>query len=415
MLSRENTLKIFHDLGYGATAHDQDDGAPPDDGVPPVADCDAYGMAGEHTAASPEEHAVPLATVTPTTWKGTTAIDQRWLAHARIPGDDLTILSGNGGSGKTEISTQLLVSTAAALGDWLGCIVETGPALFLSCEEPEGNVRDRVERFCKHRGIDPHAIDQLHLHFPELDATWLASADRNGRLLKTTLFDQLERWIGTYKPVLVVIDSIAAVFDGEAIQRKQVRTFLAMLRKLARDNQVAIVLIDHPSVRGMSDGSGTANSVDWRNSVRSMLFLSDPEKDDQDARELHVKKLNYGRAGEKVKLRWNGLTFVPDNLGAGSPHRAAAERDVDDLFMKLLDKRNAQGRPVRPNSGRSSAPAEFAEDPEAKGVAADAFRTSMERLYTANRIITIESGPPTRRRQHIERAQGQTLEAEEAR
>jgi RecA-family ATPase len=70
---------------------------------------------------------------------------------------------------------------------WLGCVVETGPALFLSCEEPEANVRDRLERICKHRHIDPHAIEHLLLHFPDLDATWLATADRLGKVTKTTL------------------------------------------------------------------------------------------------------------------------------------------------------------------------------------------------------------------------------------
>jgi hypothetical protein len=76
-------------------------------------------------------------------------------------------------------------------------------------------------------------------------------------------------WKAEYKPVLVVIDSIAAVFDGEAIARRQVRAFFAMFRKIARDHGMAIVLLDHPSVRGMADGTGTANSVDRRNSVRS--------------------------------------------------------------------------------------------------------------------------------------------------
>jgi RecA-family ATPase len=203
-----------------------------------------------------------------------------------------------------------------------------------------------------------------------------------------------------------VIDSVAAVFDGEAIARRQVRPFVAMLRKLAREHELAILLLDHPSVRGMADGSGTANSVDWRNSVRSMLHLSDPERDDQDARQLEVKKSNYGRAGDKVRLCWNGLTFVAEGAGAAasSPHRAAAERDIDDLFLRLLDKRIAQGRPVRPNSGRGSAPSELAGDPEANGVKADAFRAAMERLYSAGKIKTGSTGPQSKRRQHIERA-----------
>ena len=345
-----------------------------------------------------------LETKTPLVWKGTELLKQRWLAAARIPRGDLTLYSGNGGAGKTETAVQLLVAVTAGLGDWLGCVVETGPALFLSCEEPEANVRDRIERICRHRHIDPHAIEDLHLHFPDLEATWLVTADRLGKITRTALLQQLEVWISAHRPILVVIDSIAAVFDGEAIARRQVRSFLAMLRKIARENEAAIVLLDHPSVRGMADGSGTANSVDWRNSVRAMLHLSDAHKNDPDIRELEVKKSNYGRAGEKIKLRWNGLTLVPATSAESSSYRAAAERDVDELFLKLLDKRIAQGRPIRPSTGRGSAPFELAGDPEANGVSADAFRAAMERLFTAGRIVSVETGPASKRRKHIERA-----------
>ncbi len=356
------------------------------------------------SSAQPSQIPPFLETKTPVDWKDTEPLEQRWLAAARIPLGDLTLYSGNGGAGKTETAVQLLVSVAAGLGDWLGCVVETGPALFLSCEEPETNVRDRIERICDHRHIDPHAIEHLHLHFPDLDATWLATTDRLGKVTKTALLLQIESWLSGHRPMLVVIDSIAAVFDGEAIARRQVRSFLAILRKIARDNATAIVLLDHPSVRGMADGSGTANSVDWRNSVRSMLHLSDADKNDPDIRELEVKKSNYGRAGEKVRLRWNGLTFVPATSAESSPYRAAAEREVDELFLKLLDKRIAQGRPVRPSSGRGSAPFELAGDPEANGISAGALRAAMERLFTSGRIVSVETGPASKRRKHIERA-----------
>lgn len=339
----------------------------------------------------------PLQTITPAAWRGTSSPPQRWLARGRIPCGDLTILSGNGGSGKTEIAVGLLVSVAAGLGDWLGCVVDTGTVLFISCEEPEDNVRDRVERIAKHCGIDPHDIGDLHLQFPELDATWLCSVDRNGHVSPTTLLLQIEEWIAQHKPHLVVIDSVAAVFDGEAIARRQVRAFLAMLRAIARRHDVAILLLDHPSVRGMADGSGTANSVDWRNSVRSMLHLSDPERDDPDERTLEVKKSNYVRSGEKVKLQWSGLTFTTATFTA-SPARLRAEREVDELFLRLLEERNAQGRAVTPNKAAGYAPKELAAMPAANGTTAEAFATAMERLLAAGEIIAEEYGPPSKRR-----------------
>jgi RecA-family ATPase len=187
----------------------------------------------------------------------------------------------------------------------------------------------------------------LHLHSPDLEATWLVTADRLGKVTRTALLQQVEVWISANRPILVVIDSIAAVFDGEAIARRQVRSFLAMLRKIARENETAIVLLDHPSVRGMVDGSGTANSVDWRNSVRAMLHLSNADKNDLDIRELEVKKSNYGRAGEKIKLQWNGLTIVPATSAESSSYRAAAERNLDQLFLEL-PRQAYRSRPPRP-------------------------------------------------------------------
>jgi RecA-family ATPase len=372
---------------------------PPHDAYPEAADAGFDVFIDRRPAAPPM--AVVFDPITPCSWKGTESPKARWLASGRIPAADLTILAGNGGSGKTEIAVQLLVAVAAGLGDWLGCIIETGAALFISCEEPEEDIRDRVERICKHRNVDPYAIEDLGLFFPELDATWLGTADRNGRVTRTPLLIAIEAWISQRRPSLVVIDSIAAVFDGEAIARRQVRAFLAMLRKIARQHDVAILLLDHPSVRGMADGSGTANSVDWRNSVRSMLHLSDPDKDDQDARTLELKKSNRGRSGEKVTLRWSGLTFTTEAQAAASPYRAAAERDVDDLFLRLLDKYTAQGRDVRPTTAVGYAPGVFADDQEAAGVTAKAFKAAMDRLYKAGKIVTAENKRGSKR---IERA-----------
>lgn len=397
--NRAMLLQVAQEEGF------LDSGADPRRDVPSVERIDEFGEqpnTGEVSASSGRE--IPLyAAITPAAWIGIKPEQQRWLASGRIPSGDLTIMSGNGGSGKTEIITQLLVHVAAGLPDWLGCTIDAGDALFLSCEEPEHNIRDRVERICKHRCIDPYKLPDMHMLFPDLDGTWLVHANKDGRLSRAPLLDWLEAWIVEHKPRLVVVDNVAAVFDGEAIARRQVRAFLAMLRKIAREHDTAIVLLDHPSVRGMADGSGTANSVDWRNSVRSMLHLSDPEKDDPDARTLTVTKSNYGRTGEKVTLRWSGLTFTTAMASEASPYRAAADREVDDLFLRLLDRFAAQGRTVRPNTGRGSAPAEMVGEPDAKGVKLDAFRAAMTRLLAAGTIRIVESGPPSKRSKHLER------------
>lgn len=163
MLDRSSGVALaFARNGIGVQADDE----PPFPTGP-----EDYGLSTEPMPADEQEPiaAAHFAPITPCEWRGTEPPQQRWLASGRIPSGDLTILSGNGGAGKTEIAVQLLVSVAAELGDWLGSIVEAGPALFVSCEEPEANVRDRIERICKHRCLDPYRLPDLHLHFPDLE------------------------------------------------------------------------------------------------------------------------------------------------------------------------------------------------------------------------------------------------------
>jgi hypothetical protein len=93
---------------------------------------------------------------------------------------------------------------------------------------------------------------------------------------------------------------------------------------------------------------------------------------------LRLALRNFGAANSDSgdQWSWTGLTFTVAGTGVASPHRAARDLEVDELFLRLLDKRNAQGRRVRPSKGRGYAPAELADDPDAAGVAASAFAAS---------------------------------------
>ena len=145
--------------------------------------------------------------------------------------------------------------------------------------------------------------------------------------------------------------------------------------------------------------------MDWRNAVRSALYLRVPEdKTEADAgiRVFETQKSNYGPTGQPVRLQWatGGLQLerAPSSLV-----RLAEDAKVDDLFLRLLDKRSAQGRYVRTTPGHGYAPTEFESDAEAGGIRAKAFKTSMERLLTAKKIVVTTVGPPSRQYKRIER------------
>jgi RecA-family ATPase len=359
---------------------------------------------GASTTTTPPSDQPPLVLVTPDQWKDVPLEEMRWLATRRIPADDVTILSSDGAGGKTTVGLQLAVSVACDLGDWIGTTTSTGPVIFYSAEEPEKEMRRRLDRIARKRGVDPDEIAQLHFHFAEPDMALLGISTPAGTIAPTATFHALAKSVADIKPSLLIVDTIAAVYSGNQNDRCQVRTFINRFRRLARDTGCAVVLLDHPSLSGMNSDTGRSGTVDWRNAVRSFLYMrtiaGDDGVEERTFRELEVVKTNYGPVGEKIRLRWEDGSFLVKG-SLSTPQRAAAVAKIDDLFLKLLDKLTAQGRHVRPNPGRSYAPNEFAKEREAEGVTAKAFETSMRRLLDDKKIALKTEGSPSKRATRI--------------
>jgi RecA-family ATPase len=386
-------------IGVAAAA---DDG-PPDDGYyqPPVDVPDGPGAEAE---TGDQQSAPPLALICPADWRGVPIPPMRWLATNRIPAGDVTILSGDGGGGKTTLALQLGVSVAADLGDWLGTTVETGPVVFFSGEEPENEIRRRLERVAKKRGLEADDIGNLHFHFAEPDKCTLGGGPANTPIAPSALFNSLRAAAKSIRPALVIVDSNAATLGGNYLDRVHARTFVSLFRSLAREIGCAVLLLDHPSLSGMTNGSGRAGNMDWQNTVRALLYLRSTENEQgaTSGRELEVMKSNYGPRGEKTKLRWEDGAYVIEG-SASAPHQAAAFNAADQTYLDCLDATATQGRNVYPFTGRGYAPKVFAEMPQAKGMTAQGLAKAQERLFAAGKIANVPFGKPSKDTKRIER------------
>ncbi|MGF6309953.1 RecA-family ATPase [Bradyrhizobium sp. i1.8.4] len=389
---------VIGDIAYETTA-------PPslrDPEEPPFADGpEAYGLPREPAGEPPQ--AAPLRLICPPAWRDVPLEDMRWLATNRIPAGDATILSGDGGGGKTTVALQLAVAVERGLGDWLGTTCLSGPVIFFSGEEPEPEMRRRLDRVARKRGLEPSEVAGLHFHFADPDGCLLGLSRPNGPIVPTPLFERLCNAALEIRPVLIVVDSIAAVFGGNQNDRVHARSFVGMFRRLARQADCAVLLLDHPSLSGITSGTGRGGSMDWQNATRARLHLetvSDAEAGVD--RVLEVKKINYGAPGEKVKLRWEDGCFVPEG-STPAPTHAAALNAVDQMYLACLDRLTMQGREVREHPGRGYAPKAFADMPEANGITPRAFRAAQERLFSADLIHNVTEGPASKRTKRIAR------------
>jgi RecA-family ATPase len=380
--------------------------------APPPSGPEDYGLggrayeSGEWAPGSPwggaaAQKSLPL--VRPQDWRDVPLPPMRWLATHRIPATDATILSGDGGGGKTTVALQLAVAVERGLGDWLGTVTESGPVIFFSGEEPEAEMRRRLERVARKRGLEASDIEGLHFHFADPDRCLLGIAGQSGTMEPTPLFAALATAAKDIRPVLIVVDSIAATFGGNQNDRVHARTFVAMFRRLAQLVDCAVLLLDHPSLSGITNGTGRGGSMDWQNATRARLHLETVTTDDgTSGRVLEVKKTNYGPSGEKVRLQWEDGCFVMEG-SAAAPQQAAATATADQRYLECLDATTMQGRHVCPAKGRGFAPKAFAEMPQANGMTVRAFQQAQERLFAAGAIVVEPYGPPSKGTKRIAR------------
>src|SRR5262249_61443707 len=138
-------------------------------------------------------------------------------------------------------------------------------------------------------------------------------------------------------------------------------------------------------------------------SVRSRLYLenligdNDREAGAGKLRVLSVKKANYAEDGQRIILEWHDGRYRPQTT-ASTIERAAADAEADSVFMKLLDRLEAQNRDVSASPSRIYAPALMAKFEEGKAFRRGVLDASMNRLLDAGKIKVINVGPPSRGR-----------------
>jgi RecA-family ATPase len=220
----------------------------------------------------------------------------------------------------------------------------------------------------------------------------------------------VESRVKTIGAKLLILDASADFCDINEIDRIQVRGAIAILRKIALSLKCGVMLLSHPSVDGMKTKRGYSGSTHWNNSVRSRLYMSTPEsEDDEDAelnghRIIEVPKRNKSAPIKPIHLKYmEGRFIVRQEHQVSQTDRILRAKNI---FMELLTEHTRIDYPVSHMPGRNYAPSVFQAHPRNPGLTAGEFRIAMFEMLSDDRaparIRTSEYGPQSRRRHRIE-------------
>jgi RecA-family ATPase len=337
-----------------------------------------------------------LPLVDPASWHGVETPGREWAWHEYIPTRQATYLTGPGSAGKSLLAQQLCTCVAMGL-PFLGVETRLGNAIYLTCEDDQDELHRRQKAICQSLGIDLRALSGK-LHLVSLSGainSELLSIGEDGKPEPTKLYRTLDSVLRLTGAGFVALDNVAHLFGGNENIRHEVANFVALLNRLAMRTNASVLFIGHPNKAGQDFSGSTA----WENQVRSRLYMAAPADADgsvldPDMRHLTRGKANYARNGEKLEFHWHQWAFtllddLPSNV-AGEIRDIARANGENDAFLRCLDVRNGQERPVSESpASRTYAPKVFASMAEARGLKQKQLENAMERLF---RIGAIERG-----------------------
>ena len=269
--------------------------------------------------------------------------DIEWLVRGYIPKEQITLVCGTGGTGKTSFWTAL----AAALSSGTNTIFDGDDELFAKREKQTimfFSAEDDVEHVIKKK------LDAQHADMNRI-LTISVSDQRMDKVVFGSKY--LEKLIDKYRPDVCIFDPIQA-FIGEKTklsERNAVRQKMRSLIEWGKRYGTTFIVVMHTNKLLNTWGRNRmADSADLWDIARSVLMIGNTES--QDIKYISQEKSNYGPTMSTVLFTnlngiatwymWSGLKdkdFVMAETKARNAQKGTNEiEEVQRFIMSLLSE-----------------------------------------------------------------------------
>lgn len=194
-----------------------------------------------------------------------------WLVPGLLERGDRVILTGAEGFGKTELTTQLVMSVAGSLHPFTGSPTEYGEprVLIIDCENPEGQTRRRYRRIAG-------AIDSARAMWEAPPLDWGKRVKIEMRTGGLNLLDPgdaawLESTVANASPDLLALGPLYKLHNGNVNDAEQMGQMLRTIDRLRERHGFALITEAHASKSQNGSGQRTMEPEG------SAVFLRWPE------------------------------------------------------------------------------------------------------------------------------------------
>ena len=287
----------------------------------------AVAMAHTDLRGSLETLARAIETATPlrvSTWGNASPEPRQWLIDDKLPAGRVTLLTGEGGAGKSRLTLQMGAGVASGgdHGVWisspsgmlrLGNAVPTEGAnvVFASWEDEPAEFYRRLHQISGSAApwVKPERLEKLRIvNLVGEGPVWAPPQGRHISTMAelTVTGERLRRLCEQEDARLLVLDPLAAAYASDENARGLVRSFVSHWDAWAQANNCAVLILAHPP---KSAGMSYAGSTDWQGAVRALWTLQAEIDKSAEATprtwKLEFVKGNYGAKAEPLRLRWD--------------------------------------------------------------------------------------------------------------
>lgn len=264
------------------------------------------------------EETVPLLKIIP--WDAIPEIDRKWLIRAWIPENTVTMLTGQGGTGKSWLTLQILCQIVCGYRDAFlnpnfdaSKNIESPKNIILATyeDEPE-EIKRRLQALASGMPWITKSMKMIKQHLHIVDMRGIGSIwgpgvgehiANTGHMLPAGF--QLQDICEEKGARLLVIDPLSGAFGNNENDRTTVYDFVSSFRKWADTAQCAVLMIGHLPKSAEGKAAGFSGSTAWEASARSMMMLQKDGEGESAHYLLSHTKSNYAERQDDIYLRRN--------------------------------------------------------------------------------------------------------------